>query len=260
MEDIFSKVNFILVEPTHPGNVGSSARALKNMGFSNLIIVNPKNNKITENIEAIKLASNAQDILIKSKIFTSLEQALENTTFSIALTARNNRNLSLKSYDIREVAKESYLKISELNQKIAFVLGSENNGLNNQQISMCNCICHIPTNIEYQSINLSHAIQIAAWELRYLIINYKKTDYHQTLSYKSIKNEKIATSEDIFNLLKNLEKSLIHINFLNPLNPRRLMLKMKNIFMRSSLQKNEVNILQGICKRIISLKKQHNKN
>ncbi|AFZ83176.1 RNA methyltransferase [Candidatus Kinetoplastidibacterium crithidiae] len=248
---MFSKINFILVNPSHPGNIGSSARALKNMNFQKLIIVNHNNYEITENNEAIKFASNAQDVLKNITICKNLKEALSNTSFSVALTARSNRKIDLCSYQIRDAIKVAISHMINSNKEISFVFGSENHGLTNQQISLCNCIANIPSNPEYQSLNISHALQIVAWELYYAIMEQNINITKQN-SHKKNKNNDMASISEIITLLEKLEKILIKINFLNPLKPKHLMLKLTQLALRSNLKKNEINILHGIFESIIN--------
>ncbi|WBF65695.1 MAG: TrmJ/YjtD family RNA methyltransferase [Candidatus Kinetoplastibacterium crithidii] len=245
---MFSKINFILVNPSHPGNIGSSARALKNMNFQKLIIVGTNNYKITENNEAIKFASNAQDVLKNIAICKNLKEALSNTSFSVALTARNNRKIDLYSYEIRDAIKVAISHLINSNREISFVFGSENHGLTNQQISLCNCISTIPSNPEYQSLNISHALQIVAWETYYTIMK-QNINITKQVPYK--KNNDPASISEIITLLEKLENVLIKINFLNPLKPKHLMLKLTQLALRSNIKKNEINILHGILESII---------
>ncbi|MBW0454183.1 MAG: TrmJ/YjtD family RNA methyltransferase [Candidatus Kinetoplastibacterium crithidii] len=248
---MFSKINFILVNPSHPGNIGSSARALKNMNFQKLIIVSHDNYQLAENNEAIKFASNAQDILKKTTVCENLKEALSNTSFSVALTARNNRKIDLRLYPIRDVIKIAISHLINSNREISFVFGSENHGLTNQQISLCNCISNIPSNPEYQSLNISHALQIVAWETYYAIMEQNINFTKQSLCEKS-KNNDVASISEIITLLEKLENILIKINFLNPLKPKYLMIKLTQLALRSNLKKNEINILHGIFESIIN--------
>src|SRR5690606_1796003 len=165
-DDSFKQVRFIMVQPSHPGNVGAAARAIKTMGFGELSLVSPKIDCITQQPEAISLASGATDVLERANIVTTLADALAPVTLAFALTARP-RFLGPPACDIRESAELSRRHLNEVAQgKVAIVLGTERAGLTNDDIALCHRLCHIPANPEYSSLNVAQALQLAAWELR----------------------------------------------------------------------------------------------
>jgi len=156
-----------MVSPTHPGNVGSAARAIKNMGFGDLVLVNPKDSNILANEEALALASGATDILAAARIAPDLDAALTGITLAFALTARS-RDMGPPSLDIRQTAQLSRTHLNNhADTCVAIVLGTERTGLDNDDISRCHRICHIPANPSYSSLNVSQALLLAAWELNY---------------------------------------------------------------------------------------------
>ena len=146
-----------MVNPSHPGNVGSAARAIKTMGFSELVLVGPKFADVTTQPEAVALASGALDVLENARIHDTLEEALAPVTLAFALTARV-RDLGPPPCDIRQAADLACAHLAETAEGCtAIVLGTERAGLTNEQIGLCHRICHIPANPEYSSLNVAQA-------------------------------------------------------------------------------------------------------
>src|SRR5690606_2409263 len=168
MTKAFSRVQFIMVHPSHPGNVGAVARAIKTMGFHDLCLVAPRFPDVLDLPEAQSLASGATDVLASVQIYPTLAQALEPVTLAFALTARP-RDLGPPACDIRAAAEITceHLRHPGL---VAIVLGTERSGLTNDDIALCQRICHIPANPEYSSLNVAQALQLAAWEMRYAVV------------------------------------------------------------------------------------------
>jgi tRNA/rRNA methyltransferase len=160
MTSDFSRVRFIMTEPSHPGNVGSASRAIKTMGFENLVLVAPKTPEIITQPEAIALASGAGDVLAGAQTFDSLKDALAPVTLAFALTARE-RELGPPACDIREAAHLAQRHLREHPEGcVALVVGTERSGLTNEHIALCHRVCHIPANPAYSSLNVSQAMQL----------------------------------------------------------------------------------------------------
>lgn len=246
----FSRVRFILTEPSHPGNVGSAARAVKNMGFSDLWLAAPKSRDMAQAEEAISLASGATDILAQTQVAESLEQALAPVTLSFALTARP-RDLGPPACDIREAAQLAveHLTLHSQNQ-VAVVLGCERSGLTNDQIAACQRVCHIPANPVYSSLNVAQALQLAAWELRYALVAPEQR-LPQTPDLKPDPGKTPATAQSIHALFTHWEEALIAVKFLDPEHPKKLVPRMKHLFQRSNLSQDEVDMLRGLCTAMI---------
>src|SRR5690606_8793523 len=196
--DIFARVRFVMVNPTHPGNVGSAARAIKTMGFHDLHLVAPADPDILRQPEAIALASGAGDILDQARTHATLADALGPTTLAFALTARARamgpprtrptlpdargptprplaltpraRAMGPPPCDIREAAAQSATELALPDTRIAIVLGTERTGLPTEDITLCQRVCNIPANPAYSSLNVSQALQLAAWEMRYALL------------------------------------------------------------------------------------------
>lgn len=246
----FSRVRFILTEPSHPGNIGSSARAMKNMGFANLWLVAPKTSGMPQDEQAIALASGATDILQNTQQTQSLEQALAPVTLAFALTARP-RDLGPPPVDIREAATLAREHLhADASHEVAIVLGSERAGLTNEQIAHCHRICHIPANPQYSSLNLAQALQLAAWELRYSLIDADQRLPH-TPDLAPDPGKRAAPTAALQALLVHWQQALTAVNFLDPANPKKLMPRMQYLLQKSDLTQDEVDMLRGVCTAMI---------
>jgi tRNA/rRNA methyltransferase len=246
----FSRVRFILTEPSHPGNVGSSARAVKNMGFEDLWLVAPKTINMASDEQAIALASGAADILDNTQSTPTLEHALAPITLAFALTARA-RDLGPPPCDIREAAQLARGHLAaHKSHHVAIVLGSERAGLTNTQISLCHRICHIPANPSYSSLNVAQALQLAAWELRYALITPEER-LPTTPDLAPDMGKQLARTESIQALAKHWEQALIAVQFLDPEHPKKLTARMQHLWQKSDLTQDEVDMLRGVCTAMI---------
>jgi len=247
----FSRVRFILTEPSHPGNVGSSARAVKNMGFDDLWLVAPKTPHMAADEQAIALASGATDVLENTQSTPTLAQALAPVTLAFALTARP-RDLGPPPCDIRQAASLAREHLREHpTHRVAVVLGSERSGLTNAQISLCQRICHIPANPTYSSLNIAQALQLAAWELRYALIDPEQR-LPLTPDLAPDLGKQRARAESVQALLKHWEQALITIGFLDPEHPKKLIARMQHLWQKSDLSQDEVDMLRGVCTAMIN--------
>jgi len=250
----FSRVRFVLTQPSHPGNVGSSARAVKTMGFSDLWIADPQRPSMTASPEAIALASGAVDILQSASVTASLAEALAPITLAFALTARA-RDLGPPPCDIRQaatIAKE-HLGLDPEN-RVAIVLGCERAGLTNEQVALCHRVCHIPANPAYSSLNVSQALQLAAWELRYALLDPQER-LPRTPEIQANPGKRAATGQSVQALLSHWEQALVAVKFLDPLHPKKLVPRMQHLLQRSDLSQDEVDMLRGLCTAMIATAK-----
>jgi len=246
MTSAFSRVRFVLTQPSHPGNVGSAARAVKNMGFDDLWLADPKKPDMALADEAVAMASGATDILDKIQTAPSLGQALGPVTLAFAMTARA-RDLGPPPCDIRQAAELSRAHLAQNPEnRVAVVLGSERAGLTNEQVALCQRVCHIPANPVYSSLNISQALQLAAWELRYALIQAHER-LPSTPDLKPDPGKTPATGESVQALFAHLEQALITIKFLDPAHPKKLMPRMQHLLQRSDLTQDEVDMLRGMC-------------
>ncbi|MBV7486521.1 RNA methyltransferase [Bordetella sp. BOR01] len=255
MTQAFSRVQFIMVQPSHPGNVGSAARAIKTMGFSDLVLVEPRYPDMTGQPEAVALASGAADVLEQARVCATLEEALAPVSLAFALTARV-RDLGPPPCDIRQAAELARLHLATPGSGCtAVVLGTERAGLTNAQIALCHRICHIPANPEYSSLNVAQALQLAAWELRYALL---QADGAGLLPVSTAQQPDpgaaAATGEAVQAFLAHWEEALVHVEFLDPAHPKKLMPRMRHLFSRSGLTRDEVDMLRGVCTAMLRKK------
>ncbi|WP_415834282.1 RNA methyltransferase [Kerstersia similis] len=251
MTPVFSRVRFIMTSPSHPGNVGAAARAIKTMGFSSLVLVTPKLDDITLHPDAIAMASGADDILSGALITASLEEALAPVTRAYALTARP-RDIGPPVCDIREAAAESReLLVSQADASVAIVLGTERSGLTNAHIALCQRICHIPANPEYSSLNVAQALQLAAWEMRYALGAEGRALPHTPI--QSIDpGTALASNGQVQAFLEHWREALIAVGFLDPEHPKKLVPRMQHLFGRSALTRDEVDMMRGVCTAMLA--------
>jgi tRNA/rRNA methyltransferase len=224
-------VRIILCGTSHPGNIGASARALKTMGLASLYLVSPKHFPAAD---ADAMASGAVDLLRTATVCSSIDEALDGTVFAVACTARS-RDLSHAVLTARETGLR--LVCEAANGPVALVFGPEQSGLTGREVGRCAAIGMIPTNPDYSSLNLAAAVQIFAYEVRQAaeaMASYPQETY-EAASYGEV--------EFFFH---HLELTLYDIGFLDPKQPKRLMQRLRRLFQRARLEKEEVNILRGI--------------
>ncbi|TAM88342.1 MAG: RNA methyltransferase [Candidimonas sp.] len=240
-----------MVEPSHPGNVGAAARAIKTMGFGSLYLVAPRLADVTHHQEAIALASGADDVLAAARVVPTLAQALAPVSLAFALTARA-RELGPPACDIRQAARRGNRHLrDEANGQIAVVLGTERSGLTNDDIAQCQYICHIPANPDYSSLNVAQALQLAAWEFRYALAIDGALPLLPTTHGHAQTGASLASNHEVHDLLAHWERALIATGFLDPAHPKKLMPRMRHLFMRSALSHDETDMLRGVCTAMI---------
>jgi len=250
---VFSRIDFIMVEPSHPGNVGSAARALKTMGFSNLVLVNPRVAGVARNAEAISLASGALDVLNSARICGSLEEAMADSTLAFALTARG-RDLGPPACDVREaavLAREHLATEGAGNGRVCVLLGTERSGLTNEHIALCQRICHIPANPQYSSLNVAQALQLVAWEMRYALLAEGPLPLAAP-DGRPMPGPAPAPGNSVQALLAHWEEALVEVKFLDPAHPKKLMPRMRHLFARAQLSQDEVDMMRGVCTAMIA--------
>ncbi len=231
-------VKIILVETSHPGNIGSAARALKTMGQTRFCLVNPKS---FPSAEATALASGADDILAQAQVFSSVAEAVADCTFCFGVSARQ-RSLPLPVYTPK-MAAEEVTRNTVKRSAIAVLFGRERVGLTNEEIDCCHALISIPANPAYSSLNLAMAVQIVAYEL------WQAEQEAEGLTEKTPLNT-MATDEEMRFFYQHLESTLVKTEFLEPENPKFLMRRLKRLFNRSQPDKNEINILRGFLTSI----------
>ncbi|QNM98381.1 RNA methyltransferase [Chitinimonas koreensis] len=226
------RIRVVLSHTSHPGNIGSVARAMKTMGLSRLYLVNPKR---FPDPEATALASRADDILAAAVVVDSLDAALEGCTQTVATCPRVHE-LSVPRHTPRAIAP-LLLERATAGEEVALLFGTEMSGLSNDEVRRCNRLVTIPTHPGYSSLNLAQAVQILAYELRCAI--------DDDIGHLEERPE-LAAHEDIERFYVHLESTLVGLRFLNPDNPKRLMPRLRRMFGRIQLEKLEVDILRGV--------------
>ncbi|HVL76830.1 MAG TPA: RNA methyltransferase [Noviherbaspirillum sp.] len=240
---LFASTRFVLVETSHPGNVGSVARAMKTMGFSELVLVNPRFADAPQQEEARAFASGALDVLDRARVVGSFDEAIEGCNFAAALSARL-REFSPPVFVPRELAAHV---VSSDALRPALVFGSERYGLPNEIIERCNVLINIPANPAYSSLNLAQAAQVLAYELRTAAMQGQGRPSNG-IGFQG----EPADLAQVEGMYAHLEQALVAIDFLDPANPRKLMPRLKRLFSRAGLEKEEVNILRGIAHHILA--------
>jgi len=233
-------VRAVLSHTSHPGNIGAAARAMKTMGLGCLYLVNPKS---FPDKEAERRAAGAWDLLSKTRVCADLDQALSGTVLAAAVTARA-RDLSHEVFNARQGALE-LVSLARQNP-VALVFGTEMSGLTTQEVSKCQIIVRIPTDSEYSSLNLASAVQVMAYELRMAVLESDAASATAALDATTPVPGMLARFNEIELLLQHLEHVAIRSGFLDPEEPKRLMQRLRRLFARARLEKEEVNILRGI--------------
>jgi len=238
---LFTGLRFVLVETSRAGNVGSVARAMKTMGFGELVLVSPRCTDPLNDPEAVAFASGAIDVLANARIVGSIGEALEGCNFAAAVSARL-REFSPPVWTPRAFAGHI---AAQNDLRPALIFGNERVGLPNGIVEGCNVLINIPANPAYSSLNLSQAAQVLAYECRMGAVGDElpatPVGFHGDA----------ASLTQIEGMYTHLEEALVSIGFLNADNPGKLMPRLKRLFSRTGLETEEVNILRGIARQIL---------
>jgi len=223
-------IRVVLVETSHPGNLGAAARAMKVMGLTHLYLVNPR---CATDDDARARASGAVDVLGRATLCASLDQALSGVVLSAACTSRR-RDLPHPAYTPRQAAPALLGQAQAA--PVALVFGSETFGLSNEQLMKCDWLLNIPANPDYTSLNLGAAVQVVAYELRCTLDD-------TPLALPVFQR---AEHEEVERLMVALEQKLVEVGFLDPIHPKRLIPRLRRFFARAGLEKEEVAIWRGV--------------
>jgi tRNA/rRNA methyltransferase len=226
------RVRVILCTTSHPGNIGAAARAMKTMGLTRLVLVNPK---IFPDPQAEAMASGADDVLANAKVCASLTEALQGVVLALAMTARR-RELATAPLWVRDGALE--LAGMAAQGEVALVFGNETSGLSNEELAQCGCWAMIPTDPDFSSLNLAAAVQVMCYELRMALLGPQ-------VEPAMVDAGQRATHDEVEGVLSHFEQSAIASGYLDVGSPGRLMLRMRRLFARARLEREEVNILRG---------------
>lgn len=239
----FPAIRIVMVETSHPGNIGAAARAMKNMCLERLYLVRPRR---FPDEEATVRASRADDILENAVVCDTVQQALEGCSMVFGASARSLRALPWPQLDARSTAELVAQQASDT--EVALVFGREHSGLTNEELALCNYLLHIPTNEAFSSLNVAAAIQVVSYELMMTRRGEWQAPY-------SNKEDEVASAEEVEGLIEHLERTMIAVGFLDPANPRQLMRRMRRLFNRARVEKTEVNILRGVLSAVEKYKR-----
>jgi len=237
---LFKRLRFVLVETSRAGNVGSVARAMKTMGFSDLVLVAPRCTDPLQDAEAVAFASGAIDVLEGARTVATVTEALAGCNFAAAVSARL-REFSPPVWSPREFSSHV---ADQAELRPALILGNERFGLPNEIVEGCNVLINIPANPAYSSLNLSQAAQVLAYECRLAAQGENRTQTGVGFHGEA------ASLAQIEGMYAHLEEALVAIGFLDPANPKKLMPRLKRLFARTGLETEEVNILRGIARHM----------
>ncbi|MCJ7556614.1 MAG: RNA methyltransferase [Gammaproteobacteria bacterium] len=229
---MLEQIRIVLVGTTHPGNIGSSARAMKVMGLEQLWLVAPEH---FPDATATALASGADDLLARARVVDTLEEAVADCRLVVGTSARL-RSLPWPLQTPREVAQQ--VLANPPGGDVALVFGREASGLSNQEMHLCQAMVHVPTAQEYGSLNLAMAVQILCYEIRMAVLGGDGA--------RQIPDSPPARAEDLERLFLHMQEILELSGFLNPKSPRHLMARLRRLYLRAGLDEKEVNILRGI--------------
>ncbi|KQQ45743.1 tRNA (cytidine/uridine-2'-O-)-methyltransferase [Duganella sp. Leaf126] len=255
--NFFQQLRVILVETSRAGNIGAVARAMKTMGYSDLVLVNPRCADALQDAEAVAFASGAQDILAGATVVGSMAEALERINFAAAVSARL-REYSPPVQTPRQFATQL---VAQPALHAAVIFGNERFGLPNEVVEQCNALINIPANPAYSSLNLSQAAQVVTYECRMAVLDRAPGAAAASVRQPGGDASDIgfqgeaASLAQIEGMYRHLETALIEIGFLDASNPRKLMPRLKRLFARAQLEKEEVNILRGIARQMTAGRK-----
>ena len=228
---LLANIRIVLARTSHPGNIGAAARAMKTMGLSHLTLVDPA---VFPNSQADAMASGAADVLENATVCTTLAEALADTTLALGVSARR-RDIVAEVLTPPEAAARLLGEAQAA--PVALVFGNETSGLSNEELSLCQGLVTIPANPDYSSLNLAAAVQVLSYELRQGWLGHAAWPQPEIDA---------ASGDEMERFYVHLETALAELEFLNPGSPGKLMLKLRRLFSRTRLAKEEVNILRGI--------------
>jgi tRNA/rRNA methyltransferase len=248
------QTRFILINTSHAGNVGAAARAMKTMGFDDLVLVAPRWANVLNREETIQRASGALDVLKNARIVDTLDEALDGMTHLCA-TAMTPRDFGPPTTTPR-MHFDSLLKEDQLSHSLqglapenaknigmAFLFGSERFGMRNEDVYRCHVCLSIPSNPKFGSLNLGAALQVIAYDWREALAAYPVEVATET--------PVLADAAQVAGMLAHLEQALTHIGFLDPASPKKLMPRLNQLFNRAGLTQEEIHILRGMAKMMI---------
>lgn len=230
---------FVLIHTSHAGNVGATARAMKVMGFSDLVLVAPRFADVLCHEEAVAMASGAADILARARVVSTLAEALDGVDYACA-TAMTPRDFGPPTHEPRALFADLAARAAA--PRLALVFGSERYGMANEDVYRCHAVLSIPTHPDYGSLNLAQAVQLLAYDLRQAVGGF-------AVQPRTPEPER-ADACAVQGLLDHLQTALTDIGYLDPAAPKKLMPRLNQLFNRAGLTTEEVHILRGIARQM----------
>jgi tRNA (cytidine32/uridine32-2'-O)-methyltransferase len=239
---LLQNIRVVLVGTSHPGNIGGAARAMKNMGLSRLVLVDPL---VFPHHEADARASGASDILENAQVVATLEDALVGCNLVLGTSARDRR-IPWPLLDPRESGVMAAEQAGQ-GAEVALVFGREYAGLTNEELQRCHYHVHIPSDPGFSSLNLAAAVQVLSYEVRmsWLAAQGQPTKVEK-YEVTSVRSADLATMDEMEGFYGHLEATLVAIGFLDPEKPRHLMARLRRLYGRSDVNRSELSILRGI--------------
>jgi len=225
---------FVLIQPSHAGNVGAAARALKVMGFDDLVLVQPRWDDVLVRDETIERASGAVDVLEKARAVATLDEALEGVTH-VCATVMTPRDFGPPT----TTPREHLAGVAQAGHGVAFLFGSERYGMRNEDVYRCHAALRIPVSPDYGSLNLAAAIQVIAYEWRMALGGFEAASPVAPAA---------ADAAAVAGMLRHWEQALVDIGFLDPAAPKKLMPRLNQLFNRAQPTPEEIHILRGVAK------------
>ncbi len=233
---MLANIKIVLVETSHPGNIGAVARAMKNMAVDNLCLVNPK---VFPSADATARASGADDILANAKVYSNLPEAIADCQLVLGASARC-RSISWPELTPRECAEKVIIR--EPGNKVAIVFGRENSGLKNHELDLCHFLLRIPCNSEYSSLNIAAAVQVICYEL------FVAAGVQENSRVGDKGDIPLASAEQMESFYGHLHQALVDIGFMHPDQSKSIMRRLRRIYNRNQLDTKELDILRGILR------------
>ncbi|MEO6032711.1 MAG: RNA methyltransferase [Burkholderiaceae bacterium] len=229
---------FVLIGTSHAGNVGAAARAIKVMGFGDLVLVAPRFQDVHRRPEAIAMASGATDVLERCRVVTTLTEALDSITY-VCATAMTPRDFGPPTHAPREL----FGPLAASAHRVAFVFGCERHGMGNEDVYRCHACLSIPTSVGYGSLNLAQAVQILAYEWRQALGGF-------VVEPRAL-DAGLADAASVDGLLLHWQQTLVQLGFLDPNAPKKLTARLRQLANRAALTRTEVDILRGIARAAV---------
>jgi tRNA/rRNA methyltransferase len=263
--DWYERVRFVLVRPSHPGNVGAAARAMRVMGLGRLVVVEPRFPGVLAHPEAVAFASGAVDLLGQAREVATLEEAIEDVSLAIAVSAQG-REFGPQPLAPELIVEQAHAELaSAAAHRVAFVFGTERTGLSIEEVSRCQALLAIPTAPGYGSLNLAQAVQVLGFALAQRArAEQGRLEMGQWVGAVAAQDgctdgardrllrpepgaPRYATQQHVAALFEHLEQALIDIEFVDPRHPKKLMPRLRRLLSRTRLEIEEVDLLRGIC-------------